>query len=190
MMKTLWGACLLYLAAGFRAAPVEPVAKTARLEDKEREVNVLMFGVIQLSESFNYVFETTEAKIARIHQTLRRHEGTLQDLGREAEHAAQVEREMKEVIQRLQMAEQRAQTKMTKDCLASLEQEEAELKTKVQKLEMYLHTNVSIKELQERAKEQADILNGLQHFTQDQKENIETQNKKLSKLQKMSETMT
>lgn len=46
------------------------------------------------------------------------------------------------------MAEQRAQTKMTRDCLASLEQEEAELKTKVQKLEMYLHTNMSIKGLQ------------------------------------------
>ncbi|KAM8843788.1 uncharacterized protein angptl8 [Spinachia spinachia] len=88
------------------------------------------------------------------------------------------------------MAEQRAQTERTKDCLASLEQHEAQLKTKVHTLEMYLHTKISIKELQERAKEQADILSGLHHFTEYQKENIETQNKKLSKLQKMSEAMS
>ncbi|XP_040046235.2 angiopoietin-like protein 8 [Gasterosteus aculeatus] len=195
MMKTIWGPWLLCLAASFQAAHAGPVVQTGRTEDKaapEQEVNVLMFGVIQLSESLNYVFETTEAKIAKIHQTLRSHEGTLQNLGRETEHAARVEKQMKEVIQLLQnqMAEQRAQTKMTRDCLASLEQEEAELKTKVQKLEMYLHTNMSIKGLQERAKEQANLLKGLQHLTQYQKENIETQNKKLSELQKMSETMS
>nr|XP_040046235.1 uncharacterized protein angptl8 [Gasterosteus aculeatus aculeatus] len=195
MMKTIWGPWLLCLAASFQAAHAGPVVQTGRTEDKaapEQEVNVLMFGVIQLSESLNYVFETTEAKIAKIHQTLRSHEGTLQNLGRETEHAARVEKQMKEVIQLLQnqMAEQRAQTKMTRDCLASLEQEEAELKTKVQKLEMYLHSNMSIKGLQERAKEQAKLLKGLQHLTQYQKENIETQNKKLSQLQKMSETMS
>lgn len=46
------------------------------------------------------------------------------------------------------MAKQQAQTKTTKDWLASMEQEVVELKTKVKKLEMYLNTNISIKELQ------------------------------------------
>lgn len=106
MMKTIWGPWLLCLAASFQAAHAGPVGQTGRTEDKaapEQEVNVLMFGVIQLSESLNYVFETTEAKIAKIHQTLRSHEGTLQNLGRETEHAARVEKQMKEVIQLLQV---------------------------------------------------------------------------------------
>lgn len=49
-----------------------------------------------------------------------------------------------------QMAEQQAQTKMTKDCLASMEQEEAELETKVKRLETYLNNSAPtrIKELQ------------------------------------------
>lgn len=48
------------------------------------------------------------------------------------------------------MAKQQAQTKMTKDWLTSVEQEEVELKTKVKRLEMYLNNSVptSIKELQ------------------------------------------
>lgn len=48
------------------------------------------------------------------------------------------------------MAKQQAQTMMTKDWLASVEQEEAELKTKVRRLEMHLNNAVptSIKELQ------------------------------------------
>ncbi|XP_034394381.1 uncharacterized protein si:dkey-114l24.2 [Cyclopterus lumpus] len=158
----------------------------------QEEVNVLMFGVIQLSESINYVYETIEAKIAKISQTLRSHEGTLQKLGRETERAAEVEKQIQEVMQLLQaqMAKQQAQTKMAKDRLGRMEQEEAELKTKVKKLELYLNTNMSIKELQERAEEQSNILKDLQYFTEFQKENIETQNKKLSELKKMSDAMT
>ncbi|XP_035852590.1 uncharacterized protein si:dkey-114l24.2 isoform X1 [Sander lucioperca] len=194
-MKMTWGLCLLCLAGGLRAVHAGPVRKTGKMADKavpQEEVNVLMFGVIQFSESLNYIYETTEAKIAKISQTLRSHEGTLQRLGRQTEQAAEVEKQIKEVIQLLQaqMAKQQAQTKTTKDWLASMEQEVVELKTKVKKLEMYLNTNISIKELQERAKEQSNILQGLQHLTQLQKENVESQNEQLSKLQTMSETMT
>ena len=50
----------------------------------------------------------------------------------------------------VQMAEQQAQTKKTKDWLTGIEQEDVQLKTKVKKLEMYLNNSVptSIKELQ------------------------------------------
>ncbi|XP_035852591.1 uncharacterized protein si:dkey-114l24.2 isoform X2 [Sander lucioperca] len=152
-MKMTWGLCLLCLAGGLRAVHAGPVRKTGKMADKavpQEEVNVLMFGVIQFSESLNYIYETTEAKIAKISQTLRSHEGTLQRLGRQTEQAAEVEKQIKEVIQLLQaqMAKQQAQTKTTKDWLASMEQEVVELKTKVKKLEMYLNTNISIKELQ------------------------------------------
>lgn len=48
------------------------------------------------------------------------------------------------------MAKQEAQTKMTKDWLAGVEQEGAELETKVKRLEMHLNNSVptSLKELQ------------------------------------------
>ncbi|KAM6913885.1 angiopoietin-like protein 8 [Lycodopsis pacificus] len=194
-MKMFWGLWLLCLAGSLRAVHAGPLRKTGKTGNKaapQEEVSVLMFGVIQLSESLNYVYETTEAKIDKISQTLRRLEGTLQELGRETEQAAEVEKQIKEVIQLLQaqMAKQQAQTKTTKDWLASIEQEEVELKTKVTKLEMYVNTKMSIKELQERAEEQSNIVRGLQYLTQFQKDNIETQNEKLSKLQKMSEAMT
>ncbi|XP_071326074.1 angiopoietin-like protein 8 [Trachinotus anak] len=188
----IWGLCFLCVVGGLRAVHAAPLTKTSKMEDKaapQEEVNVLMFGVIQFSESLNYVYETTEAKIAKISQTLMTHEGNLQKLGQETEQAAEVEKEMKEVIQLLQdqMAKQQAQTKMTKDWLASVEQEEVELETKVRRLEMHLNNSVptSIKELQERAEEHSTVLRGLQHLTQFQKENIETQNEQLSKLQKM-----
>lgn len=109
-MKMIWGLCLLCLAAGLREVHAGPVRRTGKMEDKaapQEEVNVLMFGVIQFSESLNYVYETTEAKIAKISQTLKNHEGTLQKLGRQTEQAAEVERQMKEVIQLLQVRKRR-----------------------------------------------------------------------------------
>ncbi|XP_018560549.1 uncharacterized protein angptl8 [Lates calcarifer] len=188
--------CLLCAAGGLGAARAGPLTKTSKMEGTaapEEEVNVLMFGVIQFSESLNYVYETTEAKIVKINQALKSHEGTLQKLGVQTEQAAEVERQMKEVIQLLQaqMAKQQAQTKMTKDWLASVEQEEADLKTKVKRLEMYINNSApTVKELQGRAEDHSMILKGLQHLIQFQRENIETQKEQLSKLQKMSEAMT
>ncbi|XP_040917788.1 uncharacterized protein angptl8 [Toxotes jaculatrix] len=191
----IWVLYLLCMAVGLGAVRAGPLIN--KMQDKvepQEEVNVLMFGVIQFSESLNYVYETTEAKIAKISQTMKSHEATLQILGKQTEQAAEVEKQMKEVIQLLQaqMAKQQDQTKMTKDRLASMEQEEVELETKVKRLEVYLNNSVptSIKALQERAEEHSMVLKGLQHLIQFQKENIDTQNEQLSKLQKMSETMT
>ncbi|KAG7223181.1 hypothetical protein INR49_015789, partial [Caranx melampygus] len=173
--------------------PVEG-QQPSKTEDKaapQEEVNVLMFGVIQFSESLNYVYETTEAKLVRISKALKTHEGTLQKLGEQTEQAAEVEKQIKEVVELLQdqMAKQQAQTNMTKDWLAGMEQEGAELETKVRRLEMHLNNSAptSIKELQERAAEHSGVLRGLQYFTQFHKENIESQNEKLSKLQRMFE---
>ncbi|XP_067427091.1 uncharacterized protein angptl8 [Thunnus thynnus] len=193
----IWGLCLLCVAGGFRAVHAGPVRRTSKMEDKtspQDDMNVLMFGVIQFSESFNYAYETTEAKIAKISQTLKTHEGALQQLGKQTEEAAEVEKQIKQVIQLLQaqMAKQQAQTTMTKDWLARMEQEEVELATKVRRVEMNLNNLFpsNIKELQERAAEHSHILKGLQHLTQFQKENIETHNEQLSTLQKMSDNMS
>ncbi|MEQ2193208.1 hypothetical protein XENOCAPTIV_026380 [Xenoophorus captivus] len=197
LIKMIWSLCLLCLAGGFGAVHAGPIRNTGRMEDKaapQEEVNVLMFGVIQLSESLNYVFETTEAKIGRISKTLKSHEETLQQLGKQTEQVAEVEQQIKEVVQLLQeqMAKQQAQTHITKDWLSSIEKDEEEMKAKVQQLEMYINNAASnsLKELQDKAEDHFQLLRGLQTWNGVQKRNIETQDEQLSKLQKMSEAMS
>ncbi|KAM4598725.1 uncharacterized protein angptl8 [Polymixia lowei] len=189
-----WALCLLCAAvclAGVHAGPTRKPDKTAGRAAPHEEVDVLMFGVIQFSESLNYVYESTAAKIARVSRSLKRREGTLQQLGEATVQAAAMERRIKEMLGLLQvqMAGLQAQTEVTKNRLASVEQEEAELKTKVENLETYLNNPIPtrIKELQVRAKEQSAILKSLQYLTQYQKQNLEGQKRQLSKLQKMSE---
>lgn len=120
-MKLIWVLCLLCLAWGLRAVHAGPVRKTSKIEDNaapQEEVKVLMFGVIQFSESLNYVYETTAANIGNISQTLKSHEGTLEKLGRQTEQAAEVEKQMKEVIQLLQVRKHRT---MQTDFLCAVE---------------------------------------------------------------------
>lgn len=94
---------MLFVAGAIHASPVRKTSKTEYKIVPQEEVNVLMFGVIQFSESLNYAYETTEAKIARIIRSLKNHERTLRKLGKQTEQAAEVERQMKEVLQMLQV---------------------------------------------------------------------------------------
>ncbi|KAJ0057866.1 hypothetical protein NL108_002995 [Boleophthalmus pectinirostris] len=184
----IWG--LLCFALALKTVNTAPVRKTGRMEPSaapQEEVNVLMFGVIQFSESLNYAYDSTEKKIAKIILTLKSHELTLQQLGAQTEKAAEVERQIKDVIRLLQdqMAKQEAQTRMTRDWLARIEQEEEQLRTKVKKLDSYLNiaSPTSIRELQERAMEHSSVLQGLQLLNDFQRERIESQNEHLMKLQ-------
>lgn len=107
----IWSLCLLCLAGGLRAAHANPIRKTgqtaARAAAPQEEVNVLMFGVIQLSESLSYAFETTEAKMKKISHTLKAHEDTLQKLGEQTAQAAETEQRIKEDVQLLQVGNDR-----------------------------------------------------------------------------------
>ncbi|XP_041854201.1 uncharacterized protein angptl8 [Melanotaenia boesemani] len=192
----IWGMCLLYLAGSLSVVSASPIRKTSKMDGKaapQEEVNILMYGVIQLSESLNHVYETTGAKMEKIQQILKSREGTLQKLGTEAEQAAEVEKQIKEVIQLLQvqMATQQAQTQMTKTTLNNIEKDDMQLKTKVKELEMHINNflSIDINELKERAEEHSSVLQSLQLFTQFQNQIIETENEQLSKLQQMSEAM-
>lgn len=98
----IWGLCFLCMAVAVNAAPLNKPSKTGDKAPQE-EVNVLMFGVIQFSESLNYAYETTDAKLARISKALKSREGTLQKLGEQTEQAAEVEKQIKEVVQLLQV---------------------------------------------------------------------------------------
>ncbi|XP_061703381.1 uncharacterized protein angptl8 [Syngnathoides biaculeatus] len=190
----IWSLCLLYLAGSLgavRAGPAKRPEKTANGVAPQQDVNVLMFGVIQFSESLNDVYEKTEGKVAKILQTLNEREGALLRLGEQTAEAAEVERQIKEVIRLLQdqTFKHEVQTKLSEGQLADIEREEAVLQTKVQSLEAYLNRTfpTSIKELQERADLNASILKGLLHLTQFQKQKIDKHAEQLSTLQRMSE---
>ncbi|XP_061567973.1 uncharacterized protein angptl8 [Cololabis saira] len=183
-IKLIWSLFLLCVAGSLRAAHAGPI----RNSPPQEEINVLMYGAIQLIGSLSHVYETTSAKMDKIHQTLKNHEETLQNLEKQAEQAAEVEKEIKEVIQLLQdeTTNQQTQTLKAKQQLNTIEKNEAELKTKVKKVEMYMNNSVpAIKELQGEAEEHSSILQGLQLLSDFHKELIETQNEKLSKLEEM-----
>lgn len=106
-MNFIWGLCLICLAGGLRAARAGPLRKTNKKNNAapQEDVNVLMFGAIQISDSLKYIYETTEAKIYRISGTLKNHEGRLQRLGRHAEEAAEIKKQIKAVLMLLQVSE-------------------------------------------------------------------------------------
>lgn len=108
-MNMIWSFCLICLAGDLRAACAGPVRKTNKKNNAapQEDVNVLMFGAIQFSDSLKFISETTEAKIHRISQTLKNHEGRLQRLGRHAEEAAEIKKQIKAVIMLLQVSERR-----------------------------------------------------------------------------------
>ncbi|KAM9746057.1 uncharacterized protein angptl8 [Menidia menidia] len=189
MIRSLF---LLCVAGNLGVVHSGPIRKTSKTEEKaatQEDVNVLMYGVIQLSESLSHVYETTEAKVEKIRQALKNHEVTLLNLEKQAEQAAEVEKQIKDVMQLLQaqMVTQQVQTQMTKDQLDSMEKDEVQLQSKVKTLEMVLNNfaPTCIKELQEKAEEHFSVLQGLQVLTQFHKENIEAQNEELSRLQMM-----
>lgn len=108
-MNLIWSLCLICLTGCLRAACANPVRKTSKKNNAapQEEVNVLIFGAIQFSDSLKYISETTEAKIDKIGQTLKNHEGTLQRLGRHTEEAAKIEKQIKAFITLLQVSEGR-----------------------------------------------------------------------------------
>lgn len=106
----IWGLCLLCLVGGLRAAWAGPVKKTPlKTEAKapplppQEQINLLMFGVLQFSDSMKRVYESTEANLAEIAQTLKSREGTLRNLGRRTQQAAEVGEQMREVMRLLQV---------------------------------------------------------------------------------------
>lgn len=116
-MNLTWSLCLICLIWGLKTACARPVRKTGKKNKAAEEVNVLMFGAIQFSDSLKYISETTEAKIDKIGQTLKNHEGTLQTLGRHTEEAAKIKKQIQAVIMSLQVSEDRnMETSCAVDC--------------------------------------------------------------------------
>ncbi|XP_049601597.1 angiopoietin-like protein 8 [Syngnathus scovelli] len=184
----IWSLRLFYLSALLGAVCARPVKHADRAAPRE-DVNVLTFGVLQLGESLNSVYENTEGKVANILLTMKEHEGALKRLGEQTAQAGEVEKQMKEVVELLQdqIFQQETQAKTAEGRLADIEREQAQLWTKVKSLEAYLNSTVpaSIKELQERAAFNASILKGLLHLTQFQKQKLDKHAKQLAALQRL-----
>ncbi|KAM9783920.1 angiopoietin-like protein 8 isoform X2 [Syngnathus typhle] len=166
----IWSLRLFYLSALLGAVRARPVKHADRAAPRE-DVNVLMFGVLQLGESLNSVYESTEGKVANILLTMKEHEGNLKRLGEQTAQAGEVEKQMKEVIELLQeqMFQQETQAKTAEGRLADIEREQAQLWTKVKSLEAYLNSTfpASIKELQfqkQKIDKQAKQLAALQRL--------------------------
>lgn len=108
-MNLIWSLCLVCLSGGLKAACARPVRKTSKKNNTapQEEVSVLMFGVTQFIDSLKYISETTEAKIDKIGQTLKNHEGTLQRLLRHTEEAAKIKKQIEAVIMLLQVSDGR-----------------------------------------------------------------------------------
>lgn len=91
----VWALC----GCGARAAPVAPTGEPA----PEEEVNVLMFGVLQFSDSLRHTYQSTEARLARLVRAVRNTETLVRTLDRQTLEAKQAEVQIREGIQRLQV---------------------------------------------------------------------------------------
>lgn len=96
---------LFLLGSAVHAGPLTKAGKTEGGVSPQQEVNLLMFGIIQFSQAFKHVHETTEAKMEKVGQVLRRQEEALRRLGAQTERAAEVEREIKEALRWIQVRE-------------------------------------------------------------------------------------
>lgn len=69
-------------------------AKVASLDD----ANVLMYGVVQFSESLHHAYQNTEAKLARITRTITDTESLVQRLEQDTEQTIHSERKIKDKL--------------------------------------------------------------------------------------------
>ncbi|XP_042564648.1 uncharacterized protein angptl8 isoform X2 [Clupea harengus] len=181
--------CVLCVAAvlafqGVQAAPV------GEQEASEEEVNVLMFGVLQFSDSLRYTYQLTEARLARLTRAIRSTEGLLRQLDRQTLEAKQAEVQIKEGIHLLQAqtADLKTTAQQTKGKVEQVEQEELEIKTKLSGLNSIFKkaSPDSVKSLKEAVQRHSMLLKDLLDRTQEQKGILQLQNLHLTKLQKQN----
>lgn len=68
------------------------------------EVNILMYGVLQFSESLHHMYQSTEARLARVMTAVSRTESEVKKLGHDTEEAAQTKQQIKEKLRLIQVS--------------------------------------------------------------------------------------
>ncbi|XP_042575628.1 uncharacterized protein angptl8 isoform X2 [Cyprinus carpio] len=167
--------CMLFTALcvnGVSSSPLKSVQAGEKLASTD-EVNILMYGVLQFTESMHHMYQSTEARLARVMKAISRTENEVKRLGHDTEETAKNERQIKEKLQLLQaqMKALEIQVHENRDTVTRVELEEAQLKKKLTSLEGTPLKNIS-------------NLKDLMKWTQEQKLKLENQNQQLADLQK------
>ncbi|XP_060799405.1 golgin subfamily A member 4 [Neoarius graeffei] len=154
------------------------------------DVNVLMYGVLQFSESLHHAYQNTEAKLARITRAITDTERLVQRLGQDTEQTIHSERQIKRrlsVIQ-VEMTALQAQTHQTRGLVSKVERDDVELKQKLINLEATLKrfTPERIRALKESTQKHSSLLHDLVSWTEKQKQQLESQKQQLAELQKQT----
>ncbi|TRY89222.1 hypothetical protein DNTS_025394, partial [Danionella cerebrum] len=158
---------------------VEPDGSLA----SEDDVNILMYGVLQFSESLHHMYQSTEARLARVMRAVSRTESEVERLGHDTEEAAQTKQQIKARLELIQAQTQalQIQAQENQGKVSKVEMEEAELKKKLSSLEEDLNSSDTIKG---EKKLNISNLKDLIKWTQEQKLKLENQNQELVDLQK------
>ncbi|XP_039541951.1 uncharacterized protein angptl8 [Pimephales promelas] len=186
MQAVLCVLCLTLCANRVSTSPLKSFqtgGNPASLDD----VNILMYGVVQFSESLHHIYQSTEARIARVMKAVSRTENEVKRLGHDTEEAAQTERQIKEKLQLIQaqMKALQIQVQENRGTVTRLELEEAELKKKLTVLEENLNNSIP-DTIKGTTLKNISILKDLTKWTQEQKLKLEKQNQQLADLQKQN----
>ncbi|XP_051994594.1 uncharacterized protein LOC127652487 isoform X2 [Xyrauchen texanus] len=155
--------------------------KLASMDD----MSILMYGVLQFSESLHQIYQSTGARLARVMQAISKTESKMRMLGHDTEEAAQTERQIKEKLQLIQaqMEGLQAHVQKNRGTITRVEQEDAALKKKLTTLEENLNSSMPDKYKDTTLKNIA-ILKDLMKWTEEQKLKLQNQNQQLAELQK------
>ncbi|XP_048047614.1 uncharacterized protein angptl8 [Megalobrama amblycephala] len=181
--------CVLFVTLcvnGVSTSPLKSV-QAGRKPVSVDEVNILMYGVVQFSESLHHIYQSTEARLARVMNAISRTESEVKRLGHDTEEAAQTERQIKEKLQLIQaqMKALQIQVQENRGTVTRVELEEAELKKKLTSLEENLKNSVP-DTIKGTTLKSTSILKDLMKWTQEQKLKLENQNQQLADLQKQN----
>lgn len=97
--------CMLFTALcvnGVSSSPLKSLQAGEKLASTD-EVNILMYGVLQFSESLHHMYQSTEARLGRVMKAISRTESEVKRLGHDTEETAKNERQIKEKLQLLQV---------------------------------------------------------------------------------------
>lgn len=160
-------------------------SKLASLDD----VNVLTYGVLQLSDTMHHTYQDTDRRVTRINTMLQRQQGALQKLRDEVTQATQREGEIRKSLSHLQTqtAGLHTQTLQMKEALRRAETEQLELIKQVADLENSLDTSApNIRALQDWAHQRSYILKALEEWVQYEQQNLQDQDQQLTRMQSLT----
>uniref|UniRef100_A0A8C2D4J2 Si:dkey-114l24.2 n=1 Tax=Cyprinus carpio TaxID=7962 RepID=A0A8C2D4J2_CYPCA len=152
--------CVLFAALcanRVSSSPLKSVHAGEKLASMD-DMNILMYGVLQFTESLHHMHQTTEARLARVMKAMSQTESKMNRLGHDTEEAAKNERLIKEKLQLIQkeldqcaqqlvclqdqMKALKIQIHENRETVTRVELEETQLKKKLTSLEENLNSSV------------------------------------------------